>query len=52
MSKSIAGKLKIDSFAEYIDGEDIVINEYRLKNYMSLKAIHFECWMMKRWQRQ
>ena len=37
MSKSIAGKLKIDSFAEYIDGEDIVINEIPLEELYEFK---------------
>ena len=37
MSKSIAGKLKIDSFADYIDGEDIVINEIPLEDLYEFK---------------
>ena len=37
MSKSIAGKLKIDSFADYIDGEDIVINEIPLEELHEFK---------------
>ena len=41
MSKSIAGKLKIDSFAEYIDGEDIVINEIPLEELHEFKGHPF-----------
>ena len=37
MSKSIVGKLKIDSFADYIDGEDIVINEIPLEDLYEFK---------------
>ena len=37
MSKRIAGKLKIDSFADYIDGEDIVINEIPLEDLYEFK---------------
>ncbi len=37
MSKSVAGKLKIDSFADYIDGEDIVINEIPLNDLHDFK---------------
>ena len=41
MSKSIAGKLKIDSFADYIDGEDIVINEIPLEELHEFKGHPF-----------
>ena len=46
MSRSISGKIKINSFADIVGGDDTAVTE------VNLRIIPFACLTTRRWTRQ